>query len=511
MRISPVAGALALLLISSVASAADPQPPAEPQTPIEIGSRLELLVDDYLIESISGGARLEMHHPVPQEIAIVHDAPWEGSGTGYHSIFQDGDRYRMYYKAWQLKVEDGKMISNTHPLFTCYAESRDGIHWEKPNLGLIEFEGSKNNNIVLASGKHGNVQIDAGHIAMFKDENPDCPAESQYKAFVLSRGEKGLLAFHSPDGLRWEPMHDSPVITKGAFDSQNLAFWDPARKEYRAYVRFFDNGRRDILTATSKDFITWTEPVPLIYPGAPADALYTNQVKPYYRAPHLLIGFPTRYTDRGWSPSMRELPELEHREQRAAAVQRYGTVVTEALLMTSRDGRTFHRWGEAFLRPGPQRPGTWNYGHQYIGWHVIETASPLPGAPTELSLFATESYWTGTSADLRRYTLRTDGFVSASAPLSGGEFVTKPLQFSGDQLHLNFSTSAAGSVQVEIQKPDGTPIPGYTMADCDETFGDELARTVTWKGKVGVGELAGQPVRLRFLLKDADVFAFQFK
>src|SRR5690606_9233877 len=126
----------------------------------------------------------------------------------------------------------------------------------------------------------------------------------------------------------------------------------------------------------------------------------------------------------------------------------YGTAVTEALLMTSRDGRTFHRWGEAFLRPGPQRPGSWNYGQQYIGWHLIETPSVLSSAPAELSLFATEGYWTGTSDQLRRYTLRTDGFVSLTAPPSGGQLITNPLQFTGNQLQLNFSSSAAGEVRV---------------------------------------------------------------
>jgi len=198
-----------------------------------------------------------------------------------------------------------------------------------------------------------------------------------------------------------------PIITKGAFDSENLAFWDSVRKEYREYHRGFRDGRRDIMTSTSADFIHWTEPVWLEYPGAPKEHLYTNQIAPYYRAPHLFIGFPTRYVERGWSDSMRALPELQHREQRAAVSLRYGTALTEGLLMTSRDGQTFKRWGEAFLRPGIQRPGQWKYGDNYIAWHVIETKSAIDGAPNELSLYATEGYWTGTSSQLRRYTLRT--------------------------------------------------------------------------------------------------------
>lgn len=491
---------------------------AEP--PIDLGSRLELMVDDYLIDQTSGGARLVLHHPTPREVVLVHDAPWEGSGCNYHSVFQDGDLYRMYYHGWQLTVAGGK-LNTPHDLFTCYAESRDGIHWRKPELGRIAFDGSTKNNIVLASGELGPLVIDAGHIAMFKDENPACAPDARYKAMVLSRKPHGLLPFKSADALRWLPMSDKPVITDGAFDSQNLAFWDAARGEYRAYWRIFTAGvadgttwkpagHRAIRTATSPDYLHWSKPVDLTYVDSPSEHLYTNQIKPYYRAPHLLVGFPTRYVERGWSPSMEALPELEHRRLRAAASPRFGTALTEGLLMTSRDGHTFHRWNEAFLRPGPERAGAWNYGHQYIAWHLVETAAALAGAGRELSLYATEDYWTGHSSQLRRYTLRIDGFVSIQAPMRGGQLVTKPLVFQGGRLLLNFATSAAGGIRVEIQDAEGQPFAGFALADSHEVFGDALDRPVTWKNGPDLKPLAGKPVRLRFELKDADLFAFRF-
>jgi len=488
--------------------------------PVAIGSRRELFVDGFLIQRLAGARRV-LHHPTPQEIALVHDAPWEGSGSGYHSVFQDGSLYRMYYKAWHLDVSGGKLNTGAHPLYCCYAESDDGVHWRKPKLGLFEFRGSKDNNIVMVSGKIGKVDADAGHPAVFRDDNPDCPHDARYKAILRSRGPRGLLAFKSPDGLHWSPMADGPVITEGAFDSQNLAFWDPVRHEYRAYWRIFTSGVttekvwkpagvRAIRTATSKDFLHWGPHADLTYEDSPPEHLYTNQIKSYYRAPHIFIGFPTRYVERGWSDSMRALPELEHRKLRAAAHVRYGTALTEGLLMSSRDGVHFERWNEAFLRPGIQRPGTWNYGQQYIAWHLVETHSALPGAPNELSLYASESYWTGTSSELRRYTLRVDGFVSVQAPMAGGELVTKLITFSGQRLRLNFSTSAAGQIRVELQGPDGRPIPGFALADCNEVFGDELERCVTWKGGSDLSRLAGQPVRLRFALRDADLYSFRF-
>ncbi len=150
------------------------------------------------------------------------------------------------------------------------------------------------------------------------------------------------------------------------------------------------------------------------------------------------------------------------------------------------------------MRPGPQRPGSWNYGHQYIAWHLVETKSSLSGAADELSLYATESYWTGDGNALRRYTLRLDGFVSVNAPRDGGSLVTRPITFAGTGLSLNFATSAVGSVRVELQNPDGDPYPGFALADCPPLFGDTVDRAVGWDGG-DLSRLAGKPVRLRDL------------
>ncbi|WP_298862385.1 hypothetical protein [uncultured Gimesia sp.] len=493
--------------------------------PIDVGSRLELMVDNTLIATRSANARFVLHHPVPQEVVISHDSPWEGSGCGYHSIFQDGDKYKMYYKAWHLDVQQGKLGPNPS-FFTCYAESDDGIHWKKPNLGLFAFPkgGSKDNNIVIGLDRRDWMKTanpDPVHPAVFKDENPNAAPDAKYKAILRSRKPKGLLALKSPDGLKWSLMSEKPVITDGAFDSQNLAFWDPATKQYRAYWRYFTAGTTDkvwkpagdraIRTATSDDMIHWSKPQDLKYGDTPSEQLYTNQIKPYYRAPHILMGFPTRYIERGWSKSMEALPEFKHRKMRSSISDRYGMAISEGLFMTSRDGVNFKRWQEAFLRPGIQRKGTWAYGNQYIAWQMVETKSAIEDAPNEISLYSTEGYWTGKGSQLRRYTMRIDGFVSINAPMKGGEIITRPITFTGKELLLNFASSAAGSIVVAIETPDGKPIPGFTAQDCTEVFGDSLARPVYWKNSSDVSQLAGKPVRLKIKLKDADLYSLQFK
>ena len=111
---------------------------------------------------------------------------------------------------------------------------------------------------------------------------------------------------------------------------------------------------------------------------------------------------------------------------------------------------------------------------------------------------------------MERLLLRLDGFVSVNAPYDGGEMVTKPFTFTGTELEINYRTGVSGFVRVEIQDEAGIPIPGYTLADCPEIIGDEIMRVVAWKGGADVAQLAGQLVRLRFAMKDADLYSFKF-
>ena len=157
-------------------------------------------------------------------------------------------------------------------------------------------------------------------------------------------------------------------------------------------------------------------------------------------------------------------------------------------------------------------PGHWFYGDHYQSLGLVETESHLPGAARELSMYFTEN--TANTTDVgyvRRYTIRMDRFVSVTAPARGGELLTKPIRFDGNRLIINFSTSVAGGVRVELQQADGTPLPGYALSDSVLAFGDQVDRVVTWNNGAAVGKLAGQTVRLRFELKDADLYSFRFQ
>ncbi len=494
--------------------------------PIAIGSRRELMVDDYLLESIRGTAALHLHRPVRREIVypamsdpVVHE---KGSGLraghAYMTVFQDGDIYRMYYGVSRYHYDPEKSTRLIQ-----YAESGDGIHWEAPSLGLFEFDGTSDNNVIWI--EDGITRFGDHAFAVFRDENPDCRPEHRYKTLSApgrlgnaKLGGRGLVALSSPDGLHWSMLSEDYVISEGAFDSQNLAFWDPVRGQYRAYWRDFFPGPggkriRAILTAVSDDFLHWSPPEWLYYPGAETEELYTNQVIPYYRAPHIFVGFPSRYVERPWSEAIEDLPEPERRRSiiERTGQERIGTALTDTVFMSSRDGVEFNRWGEAFIPPGLRPIDNWIYGDNYLNWGIVTTASDVEGAPDELSFYASEgSRRNHFSKVYRRYTLRVDGFVSVRAGLRGGEVITRPLTFTGKELEINFAASAAGSVRVELQDLHGVPLPGFALDDGVEVLGDDLERRVRWKDGADLAALAGTPVRVRFRLVDADLYAFRF-
>ena len=197
---------------------------------------------------------------------------------------------------------------------------------------------------------------------------------------------------------------------------------------------------------------------------------------------------------------------------RADISERYGTALTDGMFMSSRDGYNFNLWPESFIRPGLRPRNNWAYGDNFQNWGIVTVRSAFAGAPDELSFYVRDGYWRDGESVLLRYTLRVDGFVSVQATLSGGELITKPLTFAGRELAINFSASAAGSVQVELLRDQmNTPIEGFGLEDCVELLGDDLERVVHWKGGPDLIRLAGTPVRLRFVLRDADLYSFRFR
>jgi len=268
------------------------------------------------------------------------------------------------------------------------------------------------------------------------------------------------------------------------------------------YYRCFDHGGRSMARTTSKDLMNWTKSVPMTYGDTPREQFYVNNTQPYFRAPHIYIAPAARF--------MEGRQAITEDQAAACGVKSIGPHIyfkdcSDGVLLTSRAGSTVYdrTFMETFIRPGL------GYGH-WVSRTNYPLTGILPAGEERLQMFVSRHYMQD-SWYIERLLLRTDGFASVSAPWSGGEMVTKPLIFAGDELEINYRTGAPGFVRVEIQDVDGTPIPGYSLDDCPENIGDEIARIVAWKQGSDVRKLAGKPVRLRFVMKDADIFALRFR
>ena len=297
-----------------------------------------------------------------------------------------------------------------------------------------------------------------------------------------------------------------PNALSNHFDSQCPMFWSEAEECYVLYARHNEGGKRATARATSLDFAAWTEPALMTYSDTgtttPSEHLYTNQTHPYFRAPHIYVALPGRiFFDRRSLTS----EELEHAKKEMDPRSGKPMDCSDGVLLTSRAGATRYDFTfmESFVRPGIGA-SNWTSRNNYPALGVVQTG------PAEMSLYVQRDNAQRT-AHLERMTLRLDGFSSLNAPYAGGEMTTNPFTFTGDELKINYATSAAGSLRVELQDEAGVPIPGYTSEDCRELIGDEIERVVDWEGRRSIGALAGQPVRLRFVMRDSDVYSFRFR
>lgn len=498
------------LLLSSVclvgavppATSAEAAEAAKSIDPVNIGDRRELFVDHFLLDQLNG-TRLQWHAPRDEGETFAFDEPWEGLFSGYATIvtLEDG-RFRAYYRGKAVANADG-----SEEEVTCCAESNDGRTWTKPKLGIYEVMGTKKNNVVLM-----HADTSCHNFSPFRDPRPGVPAGERFKALGGTMKGGGLTAWKSADGYRWEKMAAEAVITKEMvpypymFDSQNVPFWSEAEGKYLCYYRVFEDKIRRIVRSESDDFLIWSAPVLLGYrhPGkeAPIEHLYTNQTSPYFRAPHLYVAIAARFM-----PGRQVLTEAQ-----AKAIEvnpKYFKDTSDAVFMTTRPVEGSEHAGvydrtflEGYIRGGIGAQN-WVSRTNYPALNVV------PTGPNEMSIYVNQDYAQPT-AHMRRYSLRTDGFASLHCGYAGGHAITKPVIFAGKELSLNFSTSAAGGVKVGIETADGSAIPGFSVEDCVMQIGNELDRRVTWKSGSDVSALAGQVVRLRFSMKDADIFSFRF-
>ncbi|SDM28321.1 hypothetical protein [Kriegella aquimaris] len=421
------------------------------QEVIDIGLQRELFVDHHLVDSING---LAFKLNKPQEVQSTNIP------NGYYqTIIKTDSLYRIYFRDI-LAFYKGEGYDGNLGEITKSAISNDGYNWQEEPTGLndsitnyISYDPPFNHNFTP-----------------FKDTNPN--ATHQYKALSGTRASGGLYYFYSDDGITFEKYQEAPIIKNNpeyyAFDSQNVAFWSEFENQYVCYFRRSINGLRSFARTTSPDFIHWSEPVN-IFPNLPGEHLYTSGTQPYFRAPHLYIALATRF-----------FPDRSNS--------------TDIVFMNSRNGLTFNRtFKEAFIRPGLM-PERWGNRSNNVTLNVVPLDTMYMG------IFARNSL----------YKIRMDGFASVSSNFEEGFFITKPLRLKGNNLEINYSTTAGGYVFIEILDAANNPIPNVTDAISEKLIGDEISRTVTWKNLADLSSLKGRTIKLKITLKEADLYALKF-
>jgi len=436
---------------------------SEAMDPVDIKQRLELFVDDLLVSSMDG-VEFFLHEPVK---APIPDSPLP---VIYTTVLKDEEIFRAYYRDIRPGYEGTREDGHKGEI-TCYAESRDGHEWTFPELGIFDIKSEQGNNVILDG-----VSRTSHNFSPFIDKRPGLQKEARYKALAGVHQGGGLYAFQSEDGIHWSMIQEKPVLQhkEFSFDSQNVSFWSVVENCYVCYFRSWETSHGELRTisrTTSRDFLNWTEPVAM-NPNLTGEHLYTSQTHPYFRAPHIYLATPTRFfPDRGES--------------------------TDILFMATRAASESYTrlFTEAFIRPGLD-PERWGNRSNYVALNVV------PTGPAEMSIYHRDGH---------RYTLRTDGFVSVRAGAEKGDLTTKPILFSGNKLVVNYSTSGAGSLRVEILDAHGLPVPGFTLESCPTIFGDKIEGTVIWENAPPLSSLQGEPIRLRFVMQECNLYSFQFK
>jgi len=450
---------------------------------MNIGSAKQLFVDGALIES-SRGVTLTMNPPRKTgEKCIAPDRPWESYGVcAYNSVTEDGGIYKLWYDA----------IANDDSRWLCYATSTDGVHWEKPALGIVEFGGAKDTNIVFPLEKK-----DHEPGCVFIDRNPKCAADARYKMVCSydGPGGPGTYVFQSADGLRWRPISDRPSFRSS--DTGNVAFWDDRIGRYVAYIRTWTPLRMvgrcefDDLADFGKEQVVFGYDAQ----DPPDMDFYTNAAVKYPYAENVYLIFPSAYFH------YPEPPVGKYRNDGPLDIR----------FAVSRDGIHFARPDrKPYIGLGVK--GRFDDSAMYMTTGMIRHGAEL-WQYYEGYDFTHGAYHVATdkfTGVISRVVQRLDGFVSADAAYDGGELTTVPVVFAGTRLELNVDASVAGSVRVEVLDAGGKPVAGFALADADAIKGNYVDKVVTWKGGEDVSALAGKAVRLRFVMRDAAVYAFQF-
>lgn len=496
---------------------------------INIGNRRECFWDNYLIDESKTTAEKRLHKPVRRKVLLELDQPWEGNHTTFFNPIYGEGKWHLYY-----------VCNLEHNKYIAYAQSDDAQNWVRPDLGIVDFMGSRHNNIILDTQMLKEFDfIGFDNMCVFFDENPNCPEDEKYKMVAAWIGHASLVYLTSADGIHFTKCKF--ITDDGAFDSQNRAFWSAEYQKYFCYYRgehdpgdeitiidksytdktadaLYDPERfllrepgagthtfmRDVRVIESTDFVNWSSQKKINTTGADFQ-LYNNVVFPYPRAPHMFVGLPLRYVERkAWTKNYDELCGRTDRLERMKSMARLGLAVTDCLFMSSRNGYDFTKYDEALITPPPENPEAFVYGDGTASPVLVEVPSDIPDADNEYMIYVRESFRTAQGYNkLVKYTIRLDGFVSLHAGGEAAEAVTRPFIYEGENLYANIETSARGFAYFTLKCGDEE----YTSC---EIFGNAVDKLIRFDKEDAVKRLSGKEVTLTLQMYDCDIYSIRF-
>lgn len=437
---------------------------------------------------------------------IGFERPWEGKGVNIGTLIHHDGRY----KGWGgSQAADGRK-------YACYFESKDGMTWERPNLGLVEFGGNKNNNL-LETGP-GTVfidpagppeerfkavsegEVDPKVVEEFRKRRPDAYEHRAWRADVGKHF--GVLGAVSPDGFRWRRL-DFPLSIEHC-DTQVVAYYDQQLRRYVVYtrnwmvgpmaercpdergMRWLNVGRRSIGRTESGNFREFPLSSVILEPGCgflPSDTLYTNCKTTIPGAPDQHLLFPTVW----------------HTSDDSCSV----------IMASSHNGRIW-QWlpGEPVLKTGPF--GAWDGGCLFASPNLVELPNGDFVLPYTGYIF-THKYPRGQWKFQTGYAVWPKGRLVALEAVDRGEFATVGFVPPGRRLRINALTQRAGSILVEVVGQNGQPIAGRTFGDAKPIIGDQFRAVVAWKGTDELGCKDGEYIYLRFQLEKAKLYGLDFE
>jgi hypothetical protein len=493
---------LSALLVSLIAfCGCAPAPESKTASAVEIGSAPQIFVDNVLIDRMDGVVKaLGRPAKLRENPVIKPDRPWEG-----YLALQPGtatyDPQEQIFKIWY-----NSLATTAKPgieEYLCYATSRDGITWEKPNLGLVEYKGSKDNNILLKWSYWTHSVLQDPH---------DSDANRRYKLAYWQthdRSKCGIWVAFSPDGIRWTDEPANPVVPCAVSGDTFSVLQDPATKQFILYHKSIIRPIRKVARLVSDDFVHWRDSRLVLEPDQ-----YDNPDTEFYG----MSGFPYGGQQLG-------LVWVFHTYTQFMDMQ----------LASSRDGLKWERaMGRRLFFPLGFMVN--QYGGRSFDSGMVWPANAPTIKDDELWIF-----YSGFSnvhnelseehdGQIGAAKMRLDGFVSLEAT-SEGSIVTQPIRFKGSTLTVNAATRSftkdgvepnpvwkdlftgapdgLGWVRVEIQDEQGAALAGYEAANCELIRGDSVDLQVAWKDGKTLSALAGRAVRLKFLLANASLYSFK--